>query len=130
MTGQTRIWSAVESVTNVVVGYCVAVATQYAVFPLFDIEVTHADQLAIGAIFTVVSLVRSYLLRRGFNCLHEWRYDLDHLQTRRPRRTQARSMAAAQANGPGRHAHGIDTTNRAAGSGGDTEARMSVRLGQ
>lgn len=66
---QTRTMSAVESVANVAVGYGIAVATQAAVFPLFGIHATAADHLAIGAIFTVVSLARSYLLRRIFNRL-------------------------------------------------------------
>lgn len=64
---QTRIMSAVESVTNVAIGYGVAVATQAAVFPLFGIHATVGDHLAIGGIFTIVSLARSYLLRRLFN---------------------------------------------------------------
>lgn len=64
---QTRTMSAVESVANVAVGYGIAVATQAAVFPMFGIHATTTDHLAIGAIFTVVSLVRSYILRRVFN---------------------------------------------------------------
>ena len=66
---QTRKMSAVESVANVAVGYGVAVATQAAVFPLFGLHPSLADNLAIGAVFTVVSLVRSYCLRRVFNKL-------------------------------------------------------------
>lgn len=64
---QPRLWSAVESVANVAVGYTVALATQITVFPLFDIHASTQDHLSIGAIFTVVSLVRSYVLRRFFN---------------------------------------------------------------
>lgn len=64
---QSRRMSAVESVANVAVGYGIAVATQVVVFPLFDIAVSGGDHLAIGAIFTAVSLVRSYALRRLFN---------------------------------------------------------------
>jgi hypothetical protein len=64
---QTRTMSAVESVANVAIGYGVAVATQAAVFPLFGIHASATDHLAIGGIFTVVSLVRSYCLRRAFN---------------------------------------------------------------
>lgn len=66
---QSRTMSAIESVANVAVGYGIAVAAQAAVFPLFGIHATAADHLAIGAIFTVVSLARSYLLRRIFNRL-------------------------------------------------------------
>jgi uncharacterized protein (DUF2062 family) len=64
---QSRLMSVVESVTNVAVGYGVAVGTQMAVFPFFGIEASLSDNLAIGAIFTVVSLVRSYALRRLSN---------------------------------------------------------------
>lgn len=46
-----------------------AVATQIAVFPLFGLAVTLGDNLAIGGIFTAVSLVRAYLLRRLFERL-------------------------------------------------------------
>jgi hypothetical protein len=63
---QSRRMSLVESFANVVVGYGIAVATQSVVFPVFGIHVTLADDLAIGAVFTVVSLIRSYLLRRAF----------------------------------------------------------------
>lgn len=66
---QTRTMSAVESVANVAIGYGVAVATQAAVFPLFGIYASVGDHLAIGALFTLVSLARSYLLRRLFNRL-------------------------------------------------------------
>ena len=63
---QSRRMSLVESFANVGVGYGIAVATQSVVFPVFGIHVTLADDLAIGAVFTVVSLIRSYLLRRAF----------------------------------------------------------------
>jgi len=66
---QSRTMSLVEAVTNVLVGYGVAVATQWAVFPLFGLHATLQENLAIGLIFTIVSLVRSYLLRRAFETL-------------------------------------------------------------
>lgn len=56
----------VEAVANVAVGYGIAVATQVAVFPVFGLHVSLADNLLMGAIFTVVSIVRSYSLRRLF----------------------------------------------------------------
>jgi hypothetical protein len=64
---QTRLMSFVESIVNVAIGYSVALATQILVFPLFGLEVQFRDNLAIGAIFTVVSIVRSYSVRRLFN---------------------------------------------------------------
>lgn len=64
---QSRKGSAIEAVANVVIGYWIAIAAQMAIFPLFDVQVSHGEHLAIGLLFTVVSLVRSYVLRRVFN---------------------------------------------------------------
>jgi len=66
---QSRLMSLVESLANVLVGYGVAVATQMVVFPLFGLAVTVTENLLIGLIFTAVSIVRSYALRRGFEAL-------------------------------------------------------------
>ena len=66
---QSRLMSLVESLANVLVGYGVAVATQMAVFPLFGVAVSITENLVIGLIFTVVSIVRSYELRRSFEAL-------------------------------------------------------------
>ena len=66
---QSRLMSLVEAVANVAVGYAVAVLTQMLVFPLFGLMTTVPENLAIGAIFTVVSLARSYALRRTFEAM-------------------------------------------------------------
>ena len=66
---QSRLMSLVESLANVLVGYGVAVATQMMVFPLFGLAVTVSNNLLIGLIFSAVSIVRSYALRRGFEAL-------------------------------------------------------------
>ena len=66
---QSRRMSLVESLANVLVGYGVAVVTQMLVFPLFGLAVTVSENLLIGLVFTAVSIVRSYALRRGFEAL-------------------------------------------------------------
>jgi len=66
---QSRLMSLAESLANVAVGYGVAVATQLAVFPWFGLPARLDDALAIGAIFTVVSILRSFLLRRLFEAI-------------------------------------------------------------
>ncbi len=70
MKGQKKRHSFLESILNVAIGFGVALLTQIAVFPLFGMKVGIADNLAIGGIFTVVSIVRSYYVRRMFNMLH------------------------------------------------------------
>ena len=63
---QSRCMSFVEAVTNVAVGYALALATQIVVFPWFGLHPSVGENLAIGAIFLGISLLRSYTLRRLF----------------------------------------------------------------
>ena len=67
---QSRRASLAESVANVAVGYALAVATQAVVFPMFGLAASPAQHLSIAAIFTAISLARSYCIRRLFN---SWR---------------------------------------------------------
>ena len=64
---QTRWQSFLEAVTNIVVGYALAVLTQIIVFPLFGLHASLGENLLIGGLFTIISLARSYVLRRLFN---------------------------------------------------------------
>lgn len=66
---QTRTQSAIESVANVLVGYTVSICAGWLIYPLFGLQVSVSSNLAISAWFTVISLVRSYVLRRYFNGL-------------------------------------------------------------
>jgi hypothetical protein len=63
---QSRCMSLVEAVANVAVGYALALATQIVVFPWFGLHPSLSENLAIGAIFVGISLLRSYTLRRLF----------------------------------------------------------------
>jgi hypothetical protein len=66
---QTRLMSLVEAVTNVAVGYGLAVVTQILIFPIFGLHTTLVQNLQMGAIFTVVSIARSFALRRLFEAI-------------------------------------------------------------
>lgn len=68
--GQTRAASAVEAVANVLVGYFVALASQLVIFDVYGVHLSLGQNAMIGVWFTLVSLVRSYVLRRVFN---RWR---------------------------------------------------------
>lgn len=68
---QSRTMSLVESLTNVAVGYGIAVITQIVVFPLFGLSTSLTENMAMGAIFTVVSIARSFTLRRLFEMLRD-----------------------------------------------------------
>lgn len=65
--GQSIKHSWLESVSNVVFGYIVALTTAWIVFPWFGVETSMQDNAGITACFTTVTLIRSYLIRRFFN---------------------------------------------------------------
>jgi hypothetical protein len=65
--------SLVEAITNVVVGFAVALLTQIAVFPLFGLKASLLENLMLGSVFTLVSIARSYILRRLFESIRTHR---------------------------------------------------------
>ena len=68
-TRQSRRMSLAESLANVVVGYGLAVVAQIVIFPVFGLHATLAENLRIGLVFTLVSLARSFALRRLFEAI-------------------------------------------------------------
>ena len=68
---QSKRMSLVEALASTAIGYVVALATQAVVYPLFSIEATASEHVTIAGIFTVVSVVRGYAVRRMFNRISE-----------------------------------------------------------
>lgn len=68
---QTRLESIIETVVSTTIGYLVAVASQVVIFPMFGIHVPFSTNFIIAVWFTVISLIRGYLVRRLFN---KWRF--------------------------------------------------------
>ena len=64
---QSRIMSVIEAATNVLIGLVVSLISQLAIFKLYDINITLSQNVEITLYFTVISIVRSYALRRLFN---------------------------------------------------------------
>lgn len=64
---QSRRASLVEATTSTAIGYAVALATQAVVYPLFSINASAQQHVEIALIFTAVSLVRGYIVRRLFS---------------------------------------------------------------
>jgi len=58
--------SLVEPVANVIVGYGVAVVT---ILPIFGLHTTLTLNLRMGAAFTLVSIARTFALRRVFEAI-------------------------------------------------------------
>lgn len=64
---QTRRSSFIEAAINTVIGYIISLAVQLVTYPAFGHTFTLTQNLGLGVIFAVVSLVRGYVIRRWFN---------------------------------------------------------------
>ena len=73
---QTKRQSLIETLTSVFVGWLIGVILNMLVLPLFDYDVSLTDGVLISIIFTAVSVVRGYVIRRFFNS-KERKYDVD-----------------------------------------------------
>ena len=73
---QSKKQSLTETLTSVFVGWLIGVILNMLVLPLFDYDVNLTDGVLISIIFTAVSVVRSYVVRRFFNS-KERNYDVD-----------------------------------------------------
>jgi hypothetical protein len=67
---QPKKHSFLEACFNVLIGFGVAVISNFIVLPAFGYMVSPADSFYIAGVFTVISIVRSYILRRAFNWFH------------------------------------------------------------
>jgi hypothetical protein len=63
--------SFIEALVQNVVGYFMALLTQILIFPLFGYHMPLSQNAELGLIFTVVSIARSYVIRRLFNRRHK-----------------------------------------------------------
>ena len=68
--GQSKKHSIYEAGVNILIGSVVALTTQLIVFPALGMDVTIKKNLTITAAFTVVSLIRSYYVRRLWDWIH------------------------------------------------------------
>lgn len=67
---QSKLMSWVETCLNTGIGFAIAITAQILVFPLFGFNPPLATNFYIALIFTVVSIVRGFVLRRVFEALH------------------------------------------------------------
>lgn len=61
--------SLVEAAANIAMGYGVAVAAQILIFPIFGLHTTLVQNMKMGGIFSLVSLARTFALRRVFEAI-------------------------------------------------------------
>lgn len=64
---QTRLGSLIEACINVLIGFVINMAANFVILPLIGFEISLAQNLFIGVLYTVISVARSYAVRRWFN---------------------------------------------------------------
>ena len=64
---QSRLGSLIEAIINILIGFTINFIANWLIFPLFGWHISLSDNLLLGTIYTVISLVRSYAIRRWFN---------------------------------------------------------------
>lgn len=67
LAGQSHKHSIAEAWVNVVVGFSVNYIANLLIFPLFGFSISLLANFWMGVIYTGISLVRSYFIRRYFN---------------------------------------------------------------
>jgi len=75
--GQTKKQSLTEAFINVAVGFIISLISTIIIFPLMDIASTPSKNLLITLFFTVISVLRSYGLRRYFNGTYRFNLKAD-----------------------------------------------------
>ena len=64
---QSRLGSFIESMMNIVVGFSINYMANLCIFPMFGMHISLANNFYMGLIYTAISVVRSYAIRRWFN---------------------------------------------------------------
>ena len=73
---QSKRESMIESLTSTTIGIIIGIVLNLTILPIFGYPVSWSDSLWISVIFTIVSIIRSYVIRRFFNS-KERKYDVD-----------------------------------------------------
>lgn len=68
--GQTRRQSMIEAIVGTAIGLLVAILSNLIVLPAFGYLVSVYHSIGIALVFTAISILRGYLVRRMFNKLH------------------------------------------------------------
>lgn len=67
---QTKLGSLAEAWANIAIGFTINFCANMLILPIFGFKsLTMRTNFIIGILYTVISLVRSYVLRRWFNGL-------------------------------------------------------------
>ena len=64
---QSRTGSLIEVGINITIGFWINYFANLLILPLFGFNVTWSENFLIGLLYTLVSVARSYVIRRWFD---------------------------------------------------------------
>lgn len=66
---QTRLGSFIEACMNVLIGFWINFFANLVILPLIGFHISISDNFYIGFLYTIISVARSYVVRRWFNAM-------------------------------------------------------------
>jgi uncharacterized protein YacL len=77
---QPPLFSLFETVTNTAIGFLISLVVWVVVVaPLYDIDLSWYNNLGVTCIFTVISIIRGFVVRRWFETrINDVLWDLSH----------------------------------------------------
>ena len=64
---QSKLSSFIEACINVAIGFSINFVMNLLILPIFGFHISLSDNFLMGLMYTVVSVARSYAIRRWFN---------------------------------------------------------------
>ena len=66
-TSQSKKSSLIESIVNTFVGFIVTIAASPLIYWICDVKMNAAQMSVVTLLFTLLSILRNYVIRRFFN---------------------------------------------------------------
>ena len=64
---QTKLQSLIEAVINTLIGFAINFCANLLIFPIFGMHISLTANFLMGVLYTSISVVRGYVIRRYFN---------------------------------------------------------------
>lgn len=68
---QTKKLSFYEAISNTGVGFIISLSATFVIFPLVGVPTTPGQNVLVTVCYTVISIIRNYVVRRWFNEIEE-----------------------------------------------------------
>ena len=76
--------SFIESLINIAIGYVINFTANLLILPLIGFHITITQNLFIGLLYTIISVARSYVVRRWFEArIHKAAHKVSEKVTKR-----------------------------------------------